>query len=164
MGQRCDYSARVKRLFFSLTILCALGLQSICAAKPNILFIMVDDLGKDWISCYGADEINTPNIDRLAKGGIKFHNAWSMPQCTPTRATLLTGQYPWRTGWVNHWDVPRWGVGYFDWANYTTFANVMKSADYSTAIAGKWQINDFPARAGGASQTRLRRLGGLDRL
>ena len=44
---------------------------------------MVDDLGKDWISCYGADEINTPNIDRLAQGGLKFHNAWSMPQCTP---------------------------------------------------------------------------------
>ena len=47
----------VKRLFFSLTILCTLGLQSATAAKPNILFIMVDDLGKDWISCYGADEM-----------------------------------------------------------------------------------------------------------
>ena len=104
---------------------------------------MVDDLGKDWISCYGADNIKTPNIDNLAKGGLKFHNAWSMPQCTPTRATLLTGQYPWRTGWVNHWDVPRWGVGYFDWKKNTTFAKVMKTAGYSTAIAGKWQINDF---------------------
>jgi len=113
------------------------------AGNPNIIFIMVDDLGKDWISCYGADNIQTPHIDRLAKGGMKFHNAWSMPQCTPTRATLLTGQYPWRTGWVNHWDVPRWGVGYFDWAKYTTFARVMKSAGYRTAIAGKWQINDF---------------------
>jgi len=113
------------------------------AGKPNIIFIMVDDLGKDWISCYGADNIQTPHIDKLAKGGMKFHNAWSMPQCTPTRATLLTGQYPWRTGWVNHWDVPRWGVGYFDWTKYTTFARVMKSAGYRTAIAGKWQINDF---------------------
>ncbi|MCA9072829.1 MAG: sulfatase-like hydrolase/transferase, partial [Planctomycetaceae bacterium] len=111
--------------------------------KPNILFIMVDDLGKEWISCYGADNIKTPHIDALAEGGMKFHNAWSMPQCTPTRATLLTGQYPWRTGWVNHWDVPRWGVGYFDWEKHTTFANVLKSAGYSTAIAGKWQINDF---------------------
>ncbi|MCA9174195.1 MAG: sulfatase-like hydrolase/transferase [Planctomycetales bacterium] len=111
--------------------------------KPNILFIMVDDLGKEWISCYGADGIQTPNIDALAKGGLKFHNAWSMPQCTPTRATLLTGQYPWRTGWVNHWDVPRWGVGYFDWREYVTFARVMKSAGYSTCAVGKWQINDF---------------------
>jgi arylsulfatase A-like enzyme len=74
---------------------------------------------------------------------MKFNNAWSMPQCTPTRVTLLTGQYPWRTGWVNHWDVPRWGVGYFDWERYTTVAEVLKSAGYKTAIAGKWQINDF---------------------
>ena len=111
--------------------------------KPNILFIMVDDLGKDWISCYGADNIKTPHIDALAKGGLKFHNAYSMPQCMPTRATLLTGQYPWRTSWVNHWDVPRWGVGYFDWERYTTFASIMKTAGYTTAIAGKWQINDF---------------------
>lgn len=113
------------------------------AERPNILFIMVDDLGKDWIGCYGADNIETPNIDALATGGMKFTNAWSMPQCTPTRVTLLTGQYPWRTGWVNHWDVPRWGVGYFDWDKYTTFASVMKSSGYKTAVAGKWQINDF---------------------
>ena len=104
---------------------------------------MVDDLGKDWISCYGADDIQTPNIDALADTGLKFHNAWSMPQCTPTRATLLTGQYPWRSGWVNHWDVPRWGDAYFDWEKYTTFASIMKAAGYKTAIAGKWQINDF---------------------
>jgi len=68
--------------------------------RPNILFIMVDDLGKEWISCYGAEDIETPNIDALAKTGMKFTNAYSMPQCTPSRATLLTGQYPWRTGWV----------------------------------------------------------------
>ena len=73
-------------------------------SKPNILFIMVDDLGKDWIGCYGDDGIKTPHIDRLAAGGMKFTNAYSMPQYTPTRVTLLTGQYPWRTGWVNHPD------------------------------------------------------------
>ena len=59
--------------------------------KPNILFIMLDDLGKEWISCYGAEDIETPNIDALAAGGMKFNNAYSMPQCTPSRATLLTG-------------------------------------------------------------------------
>ncbi|MFH5805671.1 sulfatase-like hydrolase/transferase [Alienimonas sp. DA493] len=113
------------------------------AERPNVLFIMVDDLGKDWIGCYGADDVETPHIDALAAGGMKFHNAWSMPQCTPTRVALLTGQYPWRTGWVNHWDVPRWGVGYFDWREYVTFARVMRSAGYAAAAAGKWQINDF---------------------
>lgn len=81
------------------------------APRPNILFIMVDDLGKEWISSYGAEGIRTPNIDKLAATGMKFNNAWCMPQCTPTRVTLLTGQYPFRHGWTNHWDVPRWGGG-----------------------------------------------------
>lgn len=112
--------------------------------KPNILFIMADDLGKEWISSYGAEEISTPNIDHLAETGIRFQNAYSMPKCTPTRATLLTGQYPFRNGWINHWDVPRWGAGcHFDPREYTTFASVLKKAGYVTAIAGKWQINDF---------------------
>lgn len=112
-------------------------------AQPNIVFIMVDDLGKDWVSSYGADDIETPQIDALAKTGLRFDNAYSMPQCTPTRVTLLTGQYPWRTGWVNHWDVPRWGVGYFDWKHYTSFPRHLKKLGYTSVIAGKWQINDF---------------------
>lgn len=111
--------------------------------KPNILFILVDDLGKDWISCYGAEEVETPHVDALAQGGIRFENAYSMAQCTPSRVTFLTAQYPYRTGWVNHWDVPRWGVGYFDWERYTTVAELLKNAGYATAAAGKWQINDF---------------------
>ena len=113
--------------------------------KPNILFIMLDDLGKEWISCYGAEDIETPNIDALAAGGMKFNNAYSMPQCTPSRATLLTGKYPFRNGYVNHWDVPRWGIGYFDWKHKenTTFARLMKDLGYATFAAGKWQINDF---------------------
>lgn len=106
---------------------------------------MADDLGKEWISCYGAEDIQTPNIDRLAETGMKFHNVYSMPQCTPSRATLLTGTYPWRNGWVNHWDVPRWGVAYFNWKQErnTTFARLLKKQGYRTAAAGKWQINDF---------------------
>jgi arylsulfatase A-like enzyme len=115
------------------------------SGKPNILFIMVDDLGKEWISCYGAEYIQTPHIDALAASGMRFNNAYSMPQCTPTRVTLLTGQYPWRTGWVNHWDVPRWGVAYFDWKlkQNTTFARLLRDLGYRTCAAGKWQINDF---------------------
>ncbi len=112
--------------------------------KPNILFILIDDLGKEWVSCYGAEDIATPNFDRLAATGMRFENAYSMPQCTPTRVALLTGTYPFRNGWINHWDVPRWGGGcHFDWNKYMTFARVMKSAGYSTCAAGKWQINDF---------------------
>lgn len=91
--------------------------------RPNIIFVMIDDLGPEWVNCYGAEDIETPHIDSLAASGMKFLNAYSMPQCTPTRATLLTGQYPFRHGWVNHWDVPRWGAGcHFDAKYNVTFA------------------------------------------
>ena len=112
--------------------------------RPNILFIMVDDLGPEWISCYGGRELKTPRIDALAAGGMRFTNAYSMPQCTPTRVTLLTGQYPFRHGWCNHWDVPRWGAGcHFDPKHNLTFARILREAGYATVVAGKWQINDF---------------------
>ena len=112
--------------------------------RPNILFILVDDLGKEWVSAYGAEDIKTPNIDRLAATGMKFENAYVMPQCTPTRLSFMTGQYPYRHGWVNHWDVPRWGGGCsYDWNRNPSLARVIKDAGYATAIAGKWQVNDF---------------------
>lgn len=112
--------------------------------RPNIIFILVDDLGKEWISSYGAEDIITSNIDALAKSGTKFNNVYSMPQCTPTRVTLLTGQYPFRHGWVNHWDVPRWGGrAHYDERVNPALGMEMKKAGYSTCIAGKWQIDDF---------------------
>lgn len=114
------------------------------SAPPNLVLIMVDDLGPEWISSYGGEGIETPNIDKLAAGGMLFQNAYSMPQCTPTRVTLLTGQYPFRHGWTNHWDVPRWGAGcHFDPEKNISFARLLRDAGYATAIAGKWQINDF---------------------
>ena len=138
-------------LTLSLTAYAALGIpQTLRAAenpapKPTLLFIMVDDLGKEWISSYGSEDIKTPNIDALAKGGLTFNNAYSMPSCTSSRTMLLTGKYPWRNGYVSHWDVPRWGVAYFDWKKKenTTFARLMKDLGYATCAAGKWQINDF---------------------
>ncbi|MCH8527835.1 MAG: sulfatase-like hydrolase/transferase [Kiritimatiellae bacterium] len=113
--------------------------------RPNILFILLDDLGKEWVGCYGAEDVETPNIDALAAGGVRFENVYSMPQCTPSRMCLLTGQYPYRNGWVNHWDVPRWGAGArYDVEAYPCNLGVMmREAGYATAVAGKWQINDF---------------------
>lgn len=113
-------------------------------SQPNIIIIMVDDLGKEWVSHYGAEDIDTPNIDALAKSGVSFNNVYAMPQCTPSRVTLLTGQYPYNHGWVNHWDVPRWGGGaHFDESMNPTLGIEMKKAGYTTCIAGKWQIDDF---------------------
>ncbi len=114
------------------------------AEKPNIILIMVDDLGKEWVGSYGAEGIKTPNIDQLAAGGLQFNNVYCMPQCTPTRLTLLTGQYPFRHGWVNHWDVPRWGGGCsYDPNKNPAIGKLIRNAGYKTACAGKWQIDDF---------------------
>jgi arylsulfatase A-like enzyme len=121
--------------------------SSVAAAElqPNIILIMVDDMGRDWVSCYGSDH-QTPNIDRLAKQGRRYTTAWCMPICTPTRVTLLTGQYPFRHGWTQHYDVPRWGGDGLSWTSFTTFARVLREAGYATGIGGKWQVNDFRAQ------------------
>lgn len=112
--------------------------------QPNIIFILIDDLGKEWISCYGSASVQTPNIDRVAGAGILFHNVWSMPQCTPSRVALLTGQYPHTNGWINHYDVPRWGHGArFDPGLNPCFPKILQASGYHTCAAGKWQINDF---------------------
>ncbi len=134
----------IKRLILILLFFSCNEKEKFFDQRPNILLIMLDDLGKEWISGFGASEIKTPAIDKLISTGISFKNAYSMPQCTPTRVTLLTGQYPWRHGWVNHFDVPRWGHGVrFDPNLNPSFPKMLRNAGYSTCAAGKWQINDF---------------------
>ena len=110
--------------------------------RPNIILIMVDDMGRDWVSCYGSSH-PTPNLDRLAERGLRYTTAWSNPICTPTRVTLLTGQYPYRHGWVDHYDVPRWGGLGLDWNRFKTFAKALQQSGYVTGIGGKWQINNL---------------------
>ena len=133
-----------KTLITLISAICLFSCSSVeKTQQPNIIFILVDDLGKEWISCYGADSIQTPHIDKLATSGTRFENVYSCPQCTPSRVEFMTGQYPYRNGWINHWDVPRWGIGYYDWELNPSIAKVMKNAGYATAVAGKWQINDF---------------------
>ena len=131
------------KYLFCLTLLILPFEQTFCDARPNIMLILLDDLGKEWVSAYGASDIETPNIDELAASGMRFENAWSMPQCTPSRLSILTGQYPFRHGWVNHWDTPRWGDAYYDWRLNPSLARIMRDAGYNTVSAGKWQVNDF---------------------
>lgn len=131
-------------LFIALVFTQCKAVEKPAVNPPNILFILLDDMGKEWVSEYGAEEIATPAIDKLGKEGIIFENAYSMPQCTPSRVALLTGQYPWRNGWINHYDVPRWGHGVrFDPELNPSYAKVLQKAGYKTCAAGKWQINDF---------------------
>ena len=126
----------------SLIIFGLANSAAIADERPNIILILVDDMGRDWVSCYGAKH-QTPNIDRLAEQGLRYETAWCTPICTPTRVTLLTGQYPFRHGWTRHYDVPRWGGEGMSWKKFTTFARVLRDFGYSTAIGGKWQINDL---------------------
>ena len=69
--------------------------------KPNIIFILADDLGIGNVSCYGADNYSTPNIDKLAKEGIRFNHMFTAPLCGPSRALIMTGRYAFRTGATN---------------------------------------------------------------
>ncbi|QZE15225.1 sulfatase-like hydrolase/transferase [Halosquirtibacter laminarini] len=128
----------------ALGAMLALTVNAKKSDRPNIIFILLDDMGKEWVENFGADDIKTPNIDKLANSGIKFTNTYSMPQCTPSRVTLLTGQYPFNHGWVNHYDVPRWGHGvHFDVSKNPSYAKSLTQAGYKTCAAGKWQLNDF---------------------
>ena len=113
---------------------------------PNIVLIYADDLGYGDVSCYGAKRISTPNIDRLAAQGLRFTNAHSTSStCTPSRYSLLTGEYAWRksgTG-VLTGDAPAIiGPG------RTTIASVLRKAGYTTGVVGKWHLGLGPA--GGA--------------
>lgn len=118
------------------------GIHLICAQdKPNIIFILADDFGYSSINSYGADKslVRTPNIDRVAKQGMRFTDA-STPAsiCTPTRVGLLTGKYPWRTRL-------KFGVTNADdplLLDHTseTLADVLKNAGYTTAAVGKWHL------------------------
>ncbi|MCA9447477.1 MAG: sulfatase-like hydrolase/transferase [Candidatus Omnitrophica bacterium] len=101
--------------------------------KPNILFILADDVGREVLGCYGGSSYETPRIDSLADSGMKFTNAYVMPVCHPTRVALLSGQYPFQLG------NPEWGT-YPKKAEGDTLPNVLKRAGYSTAVAGKWQL------------------------
>ena len=105
---------------------------------------MADDLGAENLGCYGNTVYQTPHLDRLAAEGARFENAFATPVCTPTRAMILTGLYPNRTGFLERLDSPddpekknRLPV------HLKTFGQVFQEAGYKTAIAGKWHLGDF---------------------
>ncbi|MFH0991834.1 MAG: sulfatase-like hydrolase/transferase [bacterium] len=101
--------------------------------KPNIIFILADDYGIGEVSCYGADNYKTPNIDQLARGGVRFTHAYTPSLCGPSRATILTGRYLFRTGATN-----QDSTGLMKPSVETMIPNVLKPAGYVTAAIGKW--------------------------
>ena len=101
--------------------------------KPNIIFILADDLGIGSVSSYGADHFKTPNIDKLAESGVRFEHCYASPLCGPSRALLLTGRYAFHTGMTGN------DTGFLmKPANETMIPTVLKPAGYVTAQVGKW--------------------------
>ena len=122
------------------------------ARPPNVVFILADDLGWSDLGCYGADLHDTPHLDRLAREGVRFTQAYAMPVCSPTRASILTGRHAarlhytiWREGalGVPHDQqlVPPPTIADLP-ASETTLAEVLKGAGYLTFHVGKWHLGD----------------------
>lgn len=106
--------------------------------KPNVLIIYADDLGYGDLSCYGAHAVQTPNIDRLAKEGIRFTTAYaSAATCTPSRYSILTGQNSWRKAGTQ---ILPGDAKLIIEPGRQTLASVMKNAGYATGIVGKWHL------------------------
>jgi arylsulfatase A-like enzyme len=147
-----------------LTLLLPLLLASFAPAaeRPNIIYILADDLGWTDLGCQGSKYYETPNIDRLAAQGMRLTNYHNHQNCAPTRAALMTGQYAPRTGTYTVGGIDR-----FDWQtrplrpvdnvqqlplSKLTIANVLKQAGYVTAMFGKWHLGNgseyHPSRRG----------------
>ena len=122
-------------LFSSALISRAVLSQSEQKLRPNIVLIMADDMGFSDAGCYGG-EIHTPNLDKLATNGLRFMQFYNCARCCPTRASLMTGQYPHKVGLAeNGRSLTRNGI---------TIAEALKQAGYNTAMAGKWHLSFTP--------------------
>jgi arylsulfatase A-like enzyme len=128
----------------SSLILCASGISALAAdstpAKPNIIYILADDLGYADPGFNGGTEIKTPHLDQIAAGGTILKSYYVQPVCSPTRSALLTGRYPSSTG---VYSVVRpltpWGLKLEE----QTLPQMLQSAGYETAISGKWHLGEF---------------------
>jgi len=147
-------SRMTRREFVGATLAGAAILPKLALAqsrRPNILFILADDLGYGDLSCYGRPDYQTPNLDRLATQGVRFLNAYSAaPVCTPTRCAFITGRYPARTRvgleepLTERSDlgdkVKTLGLP----PEHPTIASLLKQNGYETALIGKWHLGYLP--------------------
>jgi arylsulfatase A len=120
----------MKHFILIFLMLFSMHLAARSAAPPNIVLVMADDFGYECVTANGGESYQTPNLDRLAAAGMRFEHCHSLPLCTPTRVQLMTGKYNVRN-YLNFGTMSR---------TETTFAQLLKTAGYVTAICGKWQL------------------------
>ena len=138
----------IRNLKLALLCMVVLPLSSLVGAtplepaapKPNIVFILMDDLGYADCGFRGGKEIKTPNLDKLASRGAVLESLYVQPVCSPTRAALMTGRYATRTGvYTVVRPHAKWGLPLSE----RTLASALKEAGYETAITGKWHLGEF---------------------
>jgi arylsulfatase A len=129
----------MKHLTITLCALSVLSASSNAAQKPNFIVILADDLGYGDLACYGAKDIATPHIDRMAREGAKFNACYVAPVCSPTRAALMTGSVAQRVG-IGGVLFPRNDHGLNP--NEITLPELLKKQGYATAIIGKWHLGN----------------------
>ncbi len=148
----CNKNEFAERLLFWVICLTVAGLffpsNADAVDQPNYVLIFVDDLGYGDIGPFGSDRIETPNLDRMAKEGMKFTSFYATSGvCTPSRASLMTGSYPRRVG-MHVDDDGRWvlfpGAKKGLHPREVTIAEVLKKEDYATMCIGKWHLGDQP--------------------
>ncbi|MGK6352004.1 sulfatase family protein [Parapedobacter sp. DT-150] len=131
----------IKGLLASSMFLLLFGFGGYCQDKrPNIILFIADDIGAEGIGCYGNPSVRTPHIDRMAAEGMRFANAYvTTSSCSPSRCSILSGRYPHNTGAAElHMPLP---------PDVVTFAELLRTAGYYTAQAGKWHMGE-PAKRG----------------
>lgn len=136
---------RIKKIilaFIAITILFTSCANEKEQERPNILFVLVDDMGWRDLACYGHEIHETPNIDRLASQGMRFTQAYAAcPICGPSRAAIMTGKFPSRTGFVDNFiDRPK-GIRQFMPLEEFTLAEAFQKNGYQTAFVGKWHLS-----------------------
>src|SRR5689334_13202922 len=147
-------SFMLRHFFIIFCLLIALPLHA--AEKQNFVIILADDLGYNDLGCFGSPDIATPELDRMAREGMRlteFHQA--APTCTASRAAIMTGCYPVRVGMGDAialradgqmspsrvlWPNAKWGLS----QDEVTVAEVLKQAGYATGMVGKWHLGDAP--------------------
>lgn len=143
------------RILVCLVALCAfsIALQAQKKEQPNIVIMIADDISRDDFGCYGHPVIKTPNIDALAKNGIKFTNATlTTSSCSPSRISIITGRYPHNTGACElHTPLAE---------NQVVFPKLLREAGYYSAQAGKWHLGKSSSDPSGVAYHGFDRTGG----